>query len=135
MALITWSDKFSVKVTDIDNQHKVLVELINKLDAATKAETSKINLEAIYTELTNYTVFHFNHEEALMRKAGFPDFDNHILSHKAFVSKVVEFKAKFNNGGNEVLAEAISFLTNWLVNHIQGVDAKYTPYMHDQGII
>jgi len=134
MALITWTNEYNIGIADIDAQHRVLCDLINKLDDSSKSGKGTIALEAVYSELTNYTVFHFNHEEALMRKAGYPDFDNHIKIHRSIVNRVNELNAQYKAGSTTAIHDAITFLTNWLIDHIQGIDRKYVPYMHDQGI-
>ena len=41
MALITWTDNLSVSVTEVDEQHKKLVAMINELNEAMTAFMEK----------------------------------------------------------------------------------------------
>ena len=66
MPLITWTDNLSVNHTEIDNQHKKLVDLINILFDAMKAGKGTDVLNKIFAELTSYTIYHFTYEEKLM---------------------------------------------------------------------
>lgn len=56
MAAIQWTDEFSVRVKEIDEQHKKLINLFNKLnDANERGEGSNI-LSYVFFELVNYSV-------------------------------------------------------------------------------
>ena len=63
MPLFVWNDSYSVKVAELDNQHKKLIGLINQLYDAMKEGKGKDVLEVIFTELIEYTKNHFSAEE------------------------------------------------------------------------
>ena len=63
MALITWNNMLSTGVTEQDNQHKKLIDLINQLNDAMQAGKGSEVLGKVLAELVNYTVFHFGYEE------------------------------------------------------------------------
>ncbi len=129
MALFTWSDEYSVNVSGFDTQHKKLVDLINELHSAMKEGKSKEVLGKIIGELISYTKFHFSAEETLMVQAKYPGLAKHKEEHEAFTKKVLEFEEKFQRGSVVLSQEIILFLKDWLINHIQGTDKKYSPFL------
>lgn len=134
MALITWSDKYSVKLNTIDIQHKKLVELINKLHDSMTKGTSKEVLGGVIKELINYTVEHFGNEEKLFQKFKYPGYLAHKFEHEKFVKRVGDFNNEFQSGRASVSLEIINFLKDWLINHIQKTDLAYSAFLSKNGV-
>ncbi|MBI5891041.1 MAG: bacteriohemerythrin [Nitrosomonadales bacterium] len=124
-----WDNKFNTGVDVVDEQHRKLVDLINRLGSISAHLASTEELGAILTELANYTVYHFNTEEELMRKyvvdAGHQDI--HVKAHQHFTNQVT-VAAKILMGStdvtNQLVAPLLKYLTNWLVQHILGSDTR-----------
>mgnify|MGYP001217538740 CR=1 FL=1 len=126
MSVFQWNDDLSVNSSVIDAQHKILIELINKLHDAMRDGKSNQVVGSIVKELADYTVYHFSEEEKLMQKAGYSDFAAHKREHTAFVEKVKEYEQKIAEGKLLLLGVNLSsFLKDWLFNHIKVVDKKY----------
>lgn len=134
MSLITWTDEFSVGVFEIDNQHKGLVKLINKLyDAMTYGQANKI-LREIIQELVKYTQIHFATEEKYFEKFDYEESDDHIQEHQKFIEAVAKFKEGFEAGNIVLSVDIFKFLKNWLTNHILGSDKKFTACFNNNGL-
>lgn len=131
--LIVWSRSYSVGVTQMDKEHQRLIDIINNLYAAMRSGRSKDSIGSILDELIDYTKTHFAHEEKLMREAGYAGFDEQKQAHEALISQVAEVQQKYR-AGTALGQEVMTFLKNWLVNHIQGADKKYGPVMNKKGI-
>lgn len=134
MALINWNDSFSVKVAEIDEQHKELIAMINELNEAMKTGKGKDAAGKIVSKLIKYTASHFKTEEDLFAKYSYPDADSHKREHAAFVKKVSEFKEGFEKGKLSLTMEVMSFLSDWLKLHIMGTDKKYIQFFNDKGV-
>lgn len=134
--LITWSDKLSVSVNSIDNQHKELVNMINDLSNAVTAGSGKGNeiIGDILKRLINYTASHFKHEESLMRTHNYPDFAKHKQEHDHLVKKVLDLQQKFESGNARMTIEVMMFLKNWLTKHIQGTDTKLGQFLSEKKV-
>ena len=65
--LFHWSDDFSINIQEIDEQHKVLVDLLNQLHVAIREHHGKTTSREILNRLAEYTRTHFLLEESLMR--------------------------------------------------------------------
>jgi len=134
MSLITWSDKYSVNIKEIDEQHKKLVGMINELhDAMLHAKSKEVSL-TIINKMADYTKYHFSTEEKYMKKFGYPDYEAHNLSHEKFVEQVLEFKKGYESGKTGLSYDLLNFLKNWLVTHIQSSDKKYAALFNEKGL-
>ncbi|MCG2807978.1 MAG: hemerythrin domain-containing protein, partial [Coriobacteriia bacterium] len=83
MAHFEWSADLETGQADIDDQHRHLFELANKLqDAALAADQdAEDTVEDTIYELTDYVVQHFNDEEELMTEHGYPSLSSHRALH------------------------------------------------------
>lgn len=134
MSLITWSNMFSVGVTQIDDQHKKLVEMANQLNDAMRAGHGKEALGKILGELVNYTVYHFGVEEKLMAQHQYPQSPDHKSQHADLVKEVGAFKTKFDKGDTAMSAEIMNFLRDWLTNHIMKTDKLFGKFLNEHGV-
>jgi hemerythrin-like metal-binding protein len=131
--LITWSRSYSVGVSQMDKEHQRLIDIINNLYAAMRSGRSKDAIGTILDELIDYTKSHFAHEEKLMQEINYEGFDEQKRCHVALVSQVVEIQQKYR-AGTALGQEVMSFLKDWLIKHIQGVDKRYGPAMNKKGV-
>jgi hemerythrin-like metal-binding protein len=131
--LIVWSNSYSVKVSQMDQEHQRLINIINNLYAAMRAGRSNEGIGSILDELVAYTKTHFSHEEQLMQQAGYAGLADQKKAHEALVNQLNDILAKYR-AGTALGQEIMSFLKNWLINHIQGMDKQYGPSMHKKGI-
>ena len=65
MEQITWTEEFSVGVVRIDEQHKQLIAMINRLIAEPQTTTRSETISDLLTGMTNYAQMHFATEEEL----------------------------------------------------------------------
>jgi methyl-accepting chemotaxis protein/hemerythrin len=132
--LMTWDESLSVSIDEIDDQHKVLVDMINGLHEAMRSRKGEKVLAGLVDALKKYTVEHFGVEERYMEKYKYPGYLNHKKEHERFVAKVLEFESAFKDGKTSLTMDVMRFLKDWLVGHIKGVDKKYGPFFNERGI-
>lgn len=134
MSMFTWDDTLSVNIEEIDAQHQKLVELINELhDAMLQGHANQV-IGVVIAELTKYTQSHFSSEERLMKAHGYPGLRQHKKEHDQLLAQVNELNYRSQAGYTVVSLVVLNFLKNWLVNHIQGTDMQYKPFLNDKGI-
>lgn len=134
MPIIHWTEKYAVKVTDFDNEHKRLFQLINQLSDSMKAGKNGETVEKIFGELLDYAGSHFKHEIDLMQTAGFPGAMAHKKQHDEFVKKILEMKTNFEAGSTVVTVPLLNFLVSWLNTHILETDKGYGDFLNGKGI-
>lgn len=133
MSLISWTPNLSVNVPAIDEQHKRLVQMINDLHDAMGKGKGKEVLSPLLSKLIDYTVVHFQSEEAFMRKCGFPGVAQHQLLHQELTEKVKKLKARFETGELLITMDTMNFLKDWLKTHILGSDKQYAQFVAQHG--
>ncbi len=135
MAIFEWSDRFSVKVREIDEQHKELVGMINRLHEAMVANKGRELQQEIVNEMVAYTNFHFATEEKYMRSFGFAGYFEHKREHEQFAAEAAELKARVDRGGLVLTLEVMTLLKEWLQNHILGTDMQYSHLFNANGLV
>lgn len=134
MTLITWKDSYSVNITEVDNQHKKLVGLINNLHDAMISGKAREVMSRILSELVDYTVSHFATEEKLFDQYHYPETVLHKQQHSDLVEQVGALQKKFEAGERVLTIDVMNFLRDWLQDHIVGSDKKYGPYLNSKGV-
>lgn len=132
---IVWRNEYSVNIDEIDEQHKVLIRMINELYSAfmNKEHNNKIN--QIVANMAEYAVNHFSVEEKYFMRFGYADSMNHILEHKSFIEQVSTFQSDLKNNKTTLTFKVMTFLQKWLTNHIIVSDKKYVSCFKENGVI
>jgi hemerythrin len=134
MALVTWSDKYSMNIKEIDGQHQQLVKMINELHDAMLQAKSKEIVTVIIARMAEYTQYHFSTEEKYMKQFSYPQYATHKREHEKFIEQVSKFKKDYENGKAGLSYELMNFLKEWLVNHIESSDKKYASLFNAKGL-
>ena len=123
---IAWSEKYALGNKQVDSQHRRLFELLSDLVASCLNRTEVTKLKGTLDFLVNYTVQHFNDEEALQCKYDYPDFQRHKQLHEDFKVTVGLLVAQFQESGSseELSSNVNKVVVKWLLNHIQREDKK-----------
>ena len=130
--MIEWSDEFSVKVKDMDDQHKVLIGYLNEIEEILQGgNPDRQAVDRLLVKLGAYTQDHFSQEEAYMEKIGYPGLSTHKQMHKNLIEKVVNLTQRFQSG-EDVGKEICNFLDFWLRSHIKGIDIKYGNFAEEK---
>lgn len=120
--MINWSEEYNIGVESIDEQHKQLFEIANKIYDLLKNKlvTDKYDsILEIIEELRNYTSYHFEAEEDYMQTIQYKRFLSQKIAHNDFLEKIANIDLKkIDNGQNEYLIGILDFVCDWLVHHI-----------------
>jgi len=131
---LEWDESFATGVSSFDNEHKVLFKMVNDLHDAMQQKRSREAVGQILNGLAEYTVNHFAAEERAFSQTNYPSETEHKQHHKKLVDQVVELIGKYSSGETVLSQDIITFLQNWLVDHIKGVDKKYGSHLNKNGI-
>lgn len=126
-----WSDDLSVGVSEIDSQHKELINRVNNLLEAMKEGKAKAHLGQVLQFLEDYVVTHFGTEEKYMTKYGYPSFDQHKSQHVAFVQDFSGLKKEFESDGasSALVIRLQRQVCDWLVSHITKTDKSLGAFL------
>jgi hypothetical protein len=129
--IFPWDDHFNTGLAEVDEQHRRLVALINLLASHVAYGSAPAELDRIFDELANYTVYHFATEEGIWRRhlANELTEAKHREVHANFIREVTELRAALSTrAAREVAEDALAFLARWLASHILESD-RHMAYM------
>lgn len=134
MQEIDWKPEYSVGVKEIDAQHQTFVGIMNKVyDALTEPAPAK-RIATLLVELQKYGEFHFATEEKYFKKFKYPETEEHTKVHKELLKKIDEF---MNNKDDDIMVlgfNLLDFLEDWLINHLDAMDKRYTKWFNEHGL-
>lgn len=132
--LARYTEEYSVKVNNMDNQHKRIFDYINQVHTELKLKSPIDSLIPIMQDLLAFTTKHFADEQILMKKINYQELPKQLSEHTALLSQVSEYIDKMKSGENFDMIGVLVFLKEWLFNHIIVQDQKYSIPMNKNGI-
>ncbi|MBF0218892.1 MAG: hemerythrin family protein [Gammaproteobacteria bacterium] len=131
---IIWSGAYATGVSEIDEQHMILVHTLNEAAVTLADDCSHETLESITQDLLSYALYHFETEEELMQRYGYSegveaDAEQHLAQHRDFAAKVVKVRDDLKSGITITAGDILDFLNNWLANHILHTDKKLARFI------
>jgi len=131
--VIHWRDKMSVDGGVIDNDHKHLVEIINRFEKFAADGLSRDEGMEILYALKFYTSTHFKREEGMQLRANYPHYEDHKREHEALLAKldaiIAELQAGPDKALDEVAKHTAALLQHWLMDHVLNSDLKMKPFV------
>jgi hemerythrin len=128
--MVIWKDEYSIGITEIDEQHKKLFEIVNRTQELMDNEfiTDKYDrIVEIIDELKAYTHYHFKAEEEYMLKIGYKKFFSQKVAHKDFLEKMDTIDlTQVDDNQNKYLNDILQFVCDWLIEHILKQDKLIT---------
>jgi len=127
---VTWTSKLESGIKIIDEQHKGLVDLVNKMF---KHATGNNVQEHDYfnkaiQETVSYVKTHFAAEEKMMIATKYSGYNEHKKEHESFIIAIVENIRDYESGKRHTLSSFTRFLRDWILSHIALIDKKYFDY-------
>ncbi|MFT5873265.1 MAG: hemerythrin [Clostridium sp.] len=115
-------EKYRTSIPQIDAEHEKLFEigerayqlLIDKFDM-----DKYDKIVEVIEELREYTVYHFKHEEEYMESINYKRLFTQKIDHAGFIKKIYEVNLnKIDDNQDEAIMGILTFLNEWLINHI-----------------
>ncbi|MBY6261302.1 HAMP domain-containing protein [Azospirillum sp. 412522] len=140
-----WTDGLAVGEEEIDTDHMILIALMN--EAAALAERARAGtasqgtgsrraaaqaLEEAVGRLLTYTILHFEEEERLMDRCGYPDAEAHKVQHAALLARAGKLRHRLD-AGDSVSDELLALVREWLFEHIQRADKRIGEHLAATG--
>jgi hemerythrin-like metal-binding protein len=134
MAVLTckvkWTKDLSIENNELDEQHMRLFEFTNNLLLCYDSKDDRSVVLRAINSLVDFSIYHFEHEEDVLRERGYPDLERHIDLHDKFRTRISQFKEQLDNGELNVLDDMIIYLIDWVKEHITVEDLDYKKYMN-----
>ncbi len=135
MALIDWTDSMSVGVQLMDDHHKKLFDMFNRLHEAMKAGRGDVVIGNIMVELLEYTRYHFGEEEQMLQRIGYTQMEMHKGLHRKFISDLEGYDADVKKGMAVFAAtQLLNSSVAWFRDHVMTIDKGYTELAKQHGV-
>ena len=132
-----WRQEWSLNLEQIDAQHRMLVEAINRLAPLyvelTKSPGGDIEprtklvagLNRLYADLEQ----HFRDEEDLMRDAAYPHHRSHAHAHVMLLAELKSYCNRIAHRDEELDMGTLYSLKTWLITHMLD-DREVAAHVH-----
>ena len=135
MEPIQWSEKFSVGVKELDEQHQQLIKMLNHLISTREStDTHSETISDVLQEMTQYAQKHFKTEESLLKQYGYPGLEQQKEEHLAYRLKTVDFSDATMLSIDAVPQILLNYLFDWWIHHILNEDMKYKSFFANKGV-
>lgn len=134
MRELKWNDSYSVGVKRFDDQHKMVIGVLNRVFDLFNTNPQQEELKQVLRELATYAQDHFKSEEQLLEKNKFHGLETHTAEHRLYERKINELQIRFDAADEKVKIELLEFLADWWMGHIQGCDKDYTRFLNNCGV-
>lgn len=119
-------EEYLTGIPQIDEEHTRLFELAEEAYQLMQDDylhDKYDQLVGILDELKEYTKIHFAHEEEYMEFIDYQAIFIQRAQHKAFIQKLESLNYEdVDENQEETISDILSFLTDWLINHIVKLD-------------
>ena len=125
MKSFLWGQHVLTGLSDVDNQHHRLVDIINQFGSLLSENVVHIeNIDCLYNQLADYAVYHFQEEETLMAEFNVDTrhLNHHTNAHKHFLDEVSFIYSEISSDKPDKANTFLKFLIHWLAYHILGED-------------
>jgi len=125
MAWYEWNPTLDIHVKEMNDEHKVLIDLMNRLHDEVQQGQARPQVQKTFQDLVQYTRQHFFDEEDYMYSINYPGLATHQLIHAKLLSQLDGHFEAFRSGNGTVGPQVFDFLKMWLNAHIRGIDVQY----------
>jgi hemerythrin-like metal-binding protein len=91
-------------------------------------------LGRLFSELVDYTRYHFSTEERLMQHHAYRDYAAHKMEHDALTEKALDLRRRWQAGRIGLSIETSELLQGWLAHHIRGIDKQLGTFLNGKGV-
>ena len=120
-----WSDTLAMGHPDIDEQHRMLIQMIRELGARMDAGEHRQGVLDALQGMLAYAATHFEDEEEIMEEADWEGLERHEGLHAEFLWKAGDLEAQAKHDSAHASREVLDYLLTWLVEHIQVQDRAF----------
>jgi hemerythrin-like metal-binding protein len=130
---LKWGAHYHVGVEEVDHQHEHIAAVINTLGDTLRQGDQRTQQLALLDELLRRSAAHFEYEESLMQRTRCPDFELHKAEHEYLAAQVINFKDQFAEEFVQLDEAFLTFLRDWLRNHMMVADRRMSRHLRAVG--
>lgn len=121
---LAWSDELCIDHDAIDEQHRELITLTNRVHQATLYDHDVWGRRDAFARLRAHTERHFRFEEALLQDIGWADLPAHRAQHDALLDRLYDLEERSLANPRLTMDDTFVELFNgWVTEHIRNADS------------
>lgn len=131
----TWDPALETGNAEIDGQHRTLFARADRLIEAVRGGGADVEVAYLFRFLRDYVREHFDAEEELMRRRGYPELAVHAGLHDWMRKRLDDVLSAYERDGGSaaLLADVESMMRGWLSQHIGEKDRAFVDFLRKQG--
>ena len=127
---LIWHKSYECGNEVIDHEHQRLFNIANELLTAILSGRPAEDVKILVESLSHDIIKHFQDEEIILAKAGYPDITGHAAIHRKFLKETAALVDRFH-ADTLGIGELFNFLAQEVIaKHILGADREYFPYLN-----
>jgi len=142
MEKIEWKPEYETNIELIDEQHRNILKILNKLIKcyAPLPSSCDIDSTAVIDEMDNYITLHFQLEEYYASRYNFPKVGELISEHNMFRNLYSTLRYYYLNPelktvSSEVMVKYLNILlVEWFKAHLSGIDKEFAVFIKNQNV-
>jgi hemerythrin len=126
---ITWDRGHDSGIGIIDEQHRELFRIVDRLRQTVQQKAGADTVEALLGELVACSERHFALEEQLMTRFGFPDLPQHRSEHTSMLISLQEVRSRLQESHQAIVTLLPTFMEGWLRHHFSDGDFGFVTFL------
>ncbi len=123
-------EQYKLGIKTVDSQHQTWFDIYYELVTLVYSEKENPELlSEIIEKLHDYTHYHFQYEEKLLREISYPDLKQHKSNHKNLYASISWYKRQMEEGKIVCSERILHTMEQWILTHILVDDRKYVEYI------
>jgi hemerythrin len=124
MALLEWKEEYATGIDDVDDEHKDLIDVINRLHELLLADDARLTVPAFFARLIDGVSAHFALEERIMGESAYPDREAHRADHERLLDEMRDLVQAFANAEEVDSVDLAMRLEPWFCQHFATHDLR-----------
>jgi len=131
MPFFAWQDKYDIKISSLDEQHRGIAGMINNLyDSLERGVYTDENVGSVLIPIVECLKYHFQTEEKMMMESNYEEYHYHKSTHDRLTDEVMLSVIKIKKNEQVNAREILVVIRDWLLNHIEEEDRKLTAVLN-----
>jgi len=118
----------------MDDQHGILMDTMNELRLAVERGRGREEVSELLDRLIEFTRMHFWSEEQLLEQSGFPGLTEHRAEHHSVLAHMLQSAHRVQYGEGVRMGPLLCSLRDGYLEHIEGLDREYGPWLNEHGV-
>jgi hemerythrin len=124
MVLLQWKDEYATGIDEVDEEHKDLIDVINRLHELLLADDARMTVPAFFARLLDGVSAHFALEERIMGESRYADLSAHREDHERLLEEIRDVMEAFGHAEEVDSVDLAMRLEPWFRHHFATHDLR-----------